>query len=437
MILFPESWKIDIVETLCKEITDCINKTAPVVEYETQYLMIRTTNVKEGRVNLEGARYVDEATYRKWTRRLKPRRNDIVLTREAPLGDVGLVRTDVDIFLGQRTMVYRADNKELSQRFLYYTLLGSTLQAQIKMFGSGSTVEHMRVPDSKKLEIPYPPLPIQRKIAAVLSAYDDLIENNNRRIAILEKIAEELCQEWFVRLRFPGHDKVRIVKGVPEGWEIIPAKKLFTIVKGRSYKSDEIADYQINEEYKNFITLKNFMRNGGYRESDRKFYKGKYTEEQIVFGGDIIMAVTDMTQDRAVVGRVAYIPKNSIENGIISCDVIKLSPKRISAELLYTLLRYSSYSESLKEYANGANVLHLKPEMALKQNLLFPSENVLNSFEERILSIYSQKDFIYNTISYLKTSRDRLLSRLMSGKIDVENLDIQFPESMQEEIANA
>jgi len=102
--------------------------------------------------------------------------------------------------------------------------LGPTAQAQITTFGSGSTVEHVRVPDAEKITIPYPELPTQRKIAAILTAYDDLIEVNKRRIEMLEKMAEEIYREWFVRLRFPGHQDTCFVKGVPDGWDVEPIK---------------------------------------------------------------------------------------------------------------------------------------------------------------------------------------------------------------------
>ncbi|MBN1760063.1 MAG: hypothetical protein JW863_17185, partial [Chitinispirillaceae bacterium] len=113
-----KNWEISPLRNVCIEIIDCINKTAPSVEFETPYKMIRTTNVKKGRINLDEVRYVDEQTYLKWTRRSKLNKNDVILTREAPLGEVGLLRVEDNVFLGQRTMVYRANKNKLSQMFL-------------------------------------------------------------------------------------------------------------------------------------------------------------------------------------------------------------------------------------------------------------------------------------------------------------------------------
>ncbi len=198
-------WPRVSVADVCETIVDCVNKTAPVVDQPTPYKMIRTTNVRDGWVDLNGLRCVDAATFEKWTRRQKPRRGDVILTREAPLGEIGMLRSDDHIFLGQRLVAYRANPIKLDNRYLLYAMLGDDMQGQIRSMGSGATIEHMRVPDCEKLTLRLPPLPIQRRIASILSAYDDLIENNTRRIAILEEMARRLYEEWFVRFRFPGH----------------------------------------------------------------------------------------------------------------------------------------------------------------------------------------------------------------------------------------
>jgi len=226
------NWQSVCIKDVCDSIVDCVNKTAPIVDWETPYKMIRTTNVKSGWVNLAGVRYVSEETYVKWTRRDLPKKGDVILTREAPLGEVGMIRSEDTIFLGQRLVQYRANRTKLDNRFLLYAFQSDDLQGQIKSFGSGSTVEHMRVPDCEKLMLQLPPLPVQTKIADILSAYDDLIENNTRRIKILEEMAQLLYREWFVNFRFLGHEDVKLVESaiglIPEGWEVRNIGSLLT-----------------------------------------------------------------------------------------------------------------------------------------------------------------------------------------------------------------
>lgn len=427
MSIFPAGWQVQPLHQVCSEIVDCLNKTAPVVDGPTPYKMIRTTNVKNGRVNLEETRFVDEAVYRKWTRRFKPRRHDVILTREAPLGEVGLLRSDEHVFLGQRTMAYRADLKKLDQRFLYYSLLGPTLQAQIRMYGAGSTVEHMRVPQAESLQIPFPDPGTQQKIAAILSAYDDLIANNQRRIVLLERMAEDIYREWFVRLRFPGHEQVKIEKGVPQGWSFDVASRFFTHVKGKSYGGDELTE---DSQHMPFITLKSFNRDGGYRAGGLKYYSGRFKPEQVVQPGDVVMAVTDMTQNREVVGRVARVPELGARGAVISLDVIKLVPRTVSASFLYSYLRLSGFGDYIKEFANGTNVLHLKPDVVTQQKLLMPPLELQARFDQVAQPLYRQIDTLNLAITELGAARDALLPRLISGQLAVDGLDIRFPPGM-------
>jgi type I restriction enzyme S subunit len=180
--------------------------------------MLRTTNVRGGFVDTENVRFVTLETYERWTRRLVPERGDVFLTREAPLGDVGRLTSDDKVFLGQRLFHYRADPNFIDARFLAYVLQSPSVQGWIKGVGSGATVEHARVGDFHKIPIPVPPLGVQARMGDILSAYDDLTENNRRRITLLEETARMLYREWFVYFRFPGHEHVQISDGIPDGW---------------------------------------------------------------------------------------------------------------------------------------------------------------------------------------------------------------------------
>ena len=236
------NWERVPIVDLCAEHVDCVNRTAPVVDEPTPFKMIRTTNVRNGFIDSDNVRYVTEETYKRWTRRLVPKRGDVILTREAPLGGAGKVRSDDHIFLGQRLYHFRPDPNKLDADFLLYALMAPDLQGQIRALGSGATVEHMRLGDIPSLEIEAPALSVQRRIGGILSAYDELIENNQRRIKILEEMARSFYREWFVLFRFPGHDKVKMVPSplgpIPQGWEVKKLGEVLELNYGKALKQD-------------------------------------------------------------------------------------------------------------------------------------------------------------------------------------------------------
>lgn len=189
------------VDEACDSIIDCVNKTAPKVDYPTPYKMIRTTNVRNGQVNLGFVKYVEEAVYLQWTRRQVPQRGDVILTREAPMGAVGILDSDESIFLGQRLVSYRADPEKLNNHFLLYCFLSNFIQEQIQKLGSGSTVLHMRVPDSKRLRIPLPDLSVQKDVVDTLDFLSDetcrLKELAESKITALKELKQSLLQKAF------------------------------------------------------------------------------------------------------------------------------------------------------------------------------------------------------------------------------------------------
>jgi type I restriction enzyme S subunit len=192
-------WSIFEIDQICTLIVDCVNKTAPVVECTTPYRMIRTTNIRNGRIDLTSCRFVDEATYTKWTRRATLEYGDVLLTREAPIGEVGLVDKPKGLFLGQRVMQYRADPTVLSPRFLLYAFLSPALQHQFGSHeGSGSVVSHIRVGDCFKFKVKLPSLKEQTEIATLLGALDDRITLLRETNATLEAIAQAMFKSWFV-----------------------------------------------------------------------------------------------------------------------------------------------------------------------------------------------------------------------------------------------
>lgn len=189
-----KGWVEKRIEEWCFSIIDCVNKTAPVVDYETPYKMIRTTNVRNGRIDLSSVKFVTEETFKIWIRRQLPQKGDVILTREAPMGEVGMLRTDDHVFLGQRLVSYRTNPEILDNEFLLFALQSGYLQEQIHAKASGSTVQHMRVPDTKNLLLAAPPVGEQVIIVQHLKG---MLEETQRLEALYQhklKALDELKQ---------------------------------------------------------------------------------------------------------------------------------------------------------------------------------------------------------------------------------------------------
>ncbi len=417
MKLFPDHWKTDPVNKLCTDVVDCVNKTAPVVDGPTDFKMIRTTNVKAGRINLDDCRFVDEATFVKWTRRIQPKRNDIVLTREAPLGEVGLLRSDESVFLGQRTMLYRANPKKLDQRFLYYSMLGPLVQGQIRSQGSGATVEHLRVPDAETFLIAYPPPDEQRRIAAILSAYDDLIANNQRRIALLESMAEEIYLEWFVRMRFPGHKSASFDKGIPGGWEPSKLGVIANFVMGQSPSSEHY------NEAGHGLPFHQGVGTYGPRFPEHSVFCS--VDGRLAKQGDILFSV------RAPVGRLNIADTELI----IGRGLAAMSHKQGFNTFLFYLLKTTFANEDM--IGNGSIFNSVGKDELAAQPILKPNQELIEEFERVVGPIDEQLSVLYSSSARLIRMRDELLPRLISGKLKVDHLNIQYPPSMKAEMGEA
>jgi type I restriction enzyme S subunit len=276
---------------------------------------------------------------------------------------------------------------------------------------------------------PLPSLRIQRRIAAILSAYDDLIENNTQRIKALEAAAQTLYREWFVEMRFPGHESAQWVGDLPEGWETVRIDDIATVHRGRSYKSEEL----VNNGALPFLNLKCVDRDGGFRYDGIKRYQGPFKETQTAKAGDIIIAITDMTQERRIVARAARVPATNAEMYVFSMDLVKLAPKEsVPREYLYGMLRYSSFPDEVKQYANGANVLHLLPARIEDFEFAIATEDIRRKFADFCTPLYQQSDVLKLRNGTLRETRDLLLPRLISGEVSVEGLVLPGEELTEE-----
>ncbi|MFD3318206.1 restriction endonuclease subunit S [Alteromonas macleodii] len=408
-------------------------KSEQFLSDETQIPLVKGENLQQGYINWSTSKYWSKDEYDDLEKyHLIP--GDIVLAMDRPWVSAGLKWSyikdhDPASLLVQRVARLRA-KKNLTQEYLRVLISSNYFSSYIQPIVTGVNVPHISAKQIGDFKAPVPDRGVQIKIAAVLASYDEKIENNKRRIELLDNLAEELYREWFIRMRFPNYQDSKFEKGIPLEWDFKKAEYFFSHVKGKSYKSDELTESM--EDSKPFITLKSFNRGGGYRTEGLKRYTGKYREEQLVSEGDVVMAVTDMTQEREVVGRVARVPKLNQSEAVISLDVIKLVPLQISKTFLYCFMKYSGFGDYMKAFANGANVLHLKPDLVTQQKILMPPTYLREQFDKVVTPIHKKMNELSSANDTLEQTKLSLLPRLMSGKLSVADLDIKYPPCMRE-----
>jgi type I restriction enzyme S subunit len=313
------------------------------------------------------------------------------------------------MLISERCTRIRA-NKDVDQAFLRYIIGSGMFEGYVKPIVTGVNVPHISGGQIGNFMFLLPPLPVQRKIAAVLSAYDDLIENNNSRIVILEKMAEEIYREWFVRMRFPGHDVMRkrdtdvgngrdrslqTGRGLPEGWEAVKLGSILELCYGKALKEEQ-------RKSGNFPV---------YGSSGIVGYHSKY----LVKGPGIIVGRK---------GNVGSI--NWCDSDFYPIDTVYYVKSTTSLYYLLFLL------QSLNFLNSDAAVPGLNRMQAYSSIVYIPEPLILVKFDKIMKGIFTMKRNLFNKNEILVSSRNILLSRLITGKLSVEDLDIKFPMSMKE-----
>ena len=200
------------------------------------------------------------------------------------------------------------------------------------------------------------------------------------------------------------------------------------IHRGRSYKGTELAD----EGGRPFVNLKCIERDGGFRSSGLKRYTGLFKDTHTVRAGEMVMAITDMTQERRIVARVGRVSRLDADFGVISMDLVRVDSRcNLYETYLYAMLRWSGFADEVKQHANGANVLHLLPDRIGDYRFVCPSSDIATRFGEIVLPMLALCDSFEQKNTTLRRTRDLLLPRLISGEVDVSELDITISEEAE------
>lgn len=398
-------WEKASIKDICLGIYDGPHATPPLSD--TGGIFLGIPNFVNGRLDLNNVRYISEKDLPKWTKRVTPKENDIVFSYEATLNLYAIIPEGFYGCLGRRMGLLRVDNSKVFYKFLYYYFFSERWQRVIKENTVlGSTVDRLPLIKFPDFPVFLPSLQTQYKIASILSAYDDLIENNQKQIKLLEEAAQRLYKEWFVDLRFPGHEGVKIVDGVPEGWKSCKLRDVAGINERNTdgnYPYDKI----------NYIDIGS-VRNGRILEkANYNLEEAPGRAKRIVQDGDVIWGMVRPNL------RAYAIVLNPDKNDVFSTGFAVLTSKKVPFSFLYCNVTTEEFVGYLVNCTNGAAYPAVKPIHFEEYNVSIPQNNLLNKFHN-ITEPYFRKIYYLNKqISSLREARDRLLPKLMSGEIEV------------------
>lgn len=346
---------------------------------------VTAKDINNGRIVFETARHTSQEAFdNDLTDKSRPKKGDILLTKDGTLGRLAIVG-DERVCINQSVALLRVNKDILSVSYLYYLLSTPLYQAKMLADAGGAAIKHIYITRVNQLLIPCPSYDEQCLIANILSRYDSLIENYQKQIKLLEEAAQRLYKEWFVDLHFPGHENTKIVDGLPEGWEKKRITDLLEIKYGKDHK--KLLDGNIPV----------YGTGGIMRYGNSSLYTGESVliPRKGSLNNIMLVDCTFWTIDTMFYS----IPK--IEN---------------SAKIAYFYLcEHDMYSMNI-----GAAVPSMTINILNGMELLLPTDNLRREFEKFVGDYYRQITSLQSQIRLLTEARDRLLPKLMSGEINVE-----------------
>lgn len=346
-------------------------------------------------------------------RKGKLRRGDIVYTTRGTVGNAGYYNNRVpyeNVRINSGMVILRANEEIIDARFLYQILKSEYYRPYFKQYCTGSAQPQLPIKNFSQIYLEVPNIETQHRIADILSAYDDLIENNQKQIKLLEEAAQRIYKEWFVDLRFPGYENTKIADGVPEGWKKRSAETFFEITIGKTPPRTEKECFTNGENGIPWVSIADMGNSATFVYNTAE----SLTEDAIKrYNVKVVPENTVLLSFKLTVGRVAIAPNDVCTNEAIAHFRIK---KEYEREYTYCYLKNFYYEElgstSSISKAVNSKIIKLMP-------FVMPDENILKEYSKQTKDIIDTIKCKQRMEIDLKMARDKLLSKLMSGEVKV------------------
>ncbi|MBV5284056.1 MAG: restriction endonuclease subunit S [Paludibacter sp.] len=423
-------WK----EYKLKEVVSFIDYRGKTPNKKTFGVPLITAKIVKNGVIQEPTEFISFEDYKGWMTRGFPQVGDVVMTTEAPLGEVAQIK-DASFALAQRIITMRGKEGLLNSGYLKYFLQSNIGQARLKERETGTTVTGIKSSELKEVLVSAPNYKVQTAIAEILSSLDDKIELNNQINKDLEALAQALFKQWFIDFEFPnengepyrssGGEMVDSEFGeIPKGWNTGSLSEIIEISHGYAYKGEFFSDIETSEI---LVTPGNFKIGGGFNLNKFKFYNGICPANYILEKGDLIVTMTDLSKEGDTLGYPALVPnindKRLHHNQRIGKILFKQTPDY--KFYLYWLMRSISYRSFVLSGASGTTVKHTSPSRICEYKTIIPELNTLKAFNDMFSGFFDVEQNNISETSFLVNLRDTLLPKLISGELKVTNNSIE------------
>ena len=395
--------------------------------HQSGITLVRSLNVYDFVFELENLAFINEAQAKKLNG-VTIEKDDILLNiTGASVGRCTIIPEYLlPARVNQHVSIIRCNKEIADAKFLLYCINSASYKdALMSIADSGATREALTKDDIEKFQVLLPTLQLQKRIASILFAYDDLIEVNNQRIKLLEETARELYKEWFVRMRFPEYKKSKFKKGIPTDWRIEPIGKVIDYHIGGGWGNDNkdnqfsVAGYVIRG------TDIPKVRAGQANQDVYRFHKASNMKSRELIEGDIVFETAGGSEGQPL-GRTCYITQEMLDaygDKVMAASFCKqIRTKSIPSLYLYYFLNYlydTGMIEAYQVQSTGISNYQFEPFLKFQQ-IILPKDELMQSFHDKAILMQKQIAILGQQKTQLRQIRDRLLPRLISGKLEVK-----------------
>jgi len=385
---------------------------AKLVSTPTLHPYIRGRDIRDGRVSFAEPSYVLDEDFEK-IRRYTVDSGDVCITIVGNIGDVAIVPRHLHgASLTENAVKLVELDGRVNARFLMYALLSPEAQSQMKLSAAGAAQAKLGIYKVNEIKVPLPPLCLQVKISSILSTYDDLIENNTRRIEILEEMARRLYEEWFVQFRFPGHEGVVFEDDVPQGWSRVRLDSVAEV------NPEAISPKNAPDEIM-YVDISSVSTRQVNKLQRLEFSEAPGRARRKVISGDVVWSCV-----RPALRSYALII-DPPPNTIVSTGFAVVRADSVPFSYLYQVLGSDQFVSYLDNHATGAAYPAVKASDFEVAEVVLPCKNLLAQFDGAVLPMLKMIHVLRLKNNNLQSQRDLLLPKLISGEIDVS--DIPMP----------